>query len=323
MTVSRVMNDKENVRPETRERVREAVAALNYSPSAAARSLAAASEVRIGLIYSNPSAGYLNEVLVGSLDQANRAGAQLVVQLCEGPEAGLDTVRRLVAGGIDGVILPPPLCEAEDIHRLLLEAGVPGVAVASGRAPVHLSSVNIDHRAAAAMMTAHLIALGHRRIGFITGNADQSAGALRLHGYLDALAEAGLASEQDLIVPGLFSYRSGVEAAQRLLALPDRPTAIFASNDDMAVAAVSVAHRTGLDVPQDITVVGFDDAPLAVTTWPELTTIHQPIADMSREAVAMLVDAIRNAREGRRLAPGHRQLDFELIRRESDAPPQG
>ncbi|EJL33514.1 LacI family DNA-binding transcriptional regulator [Novosphingobium sp. AP12] len=321
MTVSRVMNGKANVRDETRERVNVAIKALNYSPSAAARNLAAASEIRIGLLYSNPSAGYLNEFLVGSLDQAARSNVQLVVQLCEKEDERRDTVERLIDSGIDGVILPPPLCDAEDIHALLQEAEVPGVAVASGRPAIFLSSVNIDDRAAAAAMTRHLIALGHRRIGFISGNPDQTASSLRLYGYLDALREAGLVSDPALMAHGLFTYRSGLDAAHLLLEQAERPTAIFASNDDMAAAVVSVAHRMGLDVPRDLTVVGFDDAPQATTTWPELTTIRQPIADMSRAAVMQLVEDIRTRRDGRQFAPRHTQMAFELISRESDAAP--
>lgn len=319
MTVSRVMNGKVNVRDETRERVEAAIKLLNYSPSIAARNLAAASEIRIGLLYSNPSAGYLNEFLVGSLDQASRANVQLVVQLCERKEDRTQIVQRLIDGGVDGMILPPPLCDAEDIHRLLQDAGTPGVAVASGRPPIFLSSVNIDDRGASAAMTRHLMSLGHRRIGFISGNPDQTAAALRFYGYLDALGEGGVISDPKLVAQGLFTYRSGLEAAQQLLALPQRPTAIFASNDDMAAAVVSVAHRMGLDVPRDLTVVGFDDAPQATTTWPELTTIRQPIADMSRMAVQQLIEDIRTLREGRRFAPRHAQMRFELVRRESDS----
>ncbi|KMS56216.1 LacI family transcription regulator [Novosphingobium barchaimii LL02] len=323
MTVSRVMNGKANVREETRERVNVAIKALNYSPSAAARNLAAASEIRIGLLYSNPSAGYLNEFLVGSLDQAARSNVQLVVQLCEKEEERRDTVERLIDSGIDGVILPPPLCDSEDIHGLLVKAEMPGVAVASGRPAIFLSSVNIDDRAAAAAMTRHLIGLGHRKIGFISGNPDQTASALRLYGYIDALGEAGLVSDPAMIVQGLFTYRSGLGAAHELLERAERPTAIFASNDDMAAAVVSLAHRMGLDVPRDLTVVGFDDAPQATTTWPELTTIRQPIADMSRAAVVQLVEDIRIRRDGLRFAPRHIQMSFELISRESDASPLG
>ncbi|MEE4452242.1 LacI family DNA-binding transcriptional regulator [Novosphingobium resinovorum] len=322
MTVSRVMNDKGNVKEETRARVQKAIEELNYSPSAAARNLAAAGEILIGLLYANPSAGYLNEFLVGSLDQANKSGAQLLVQLCDAEAEVGGIVRRLIGNGIDGIVLPPPLCDDETILQLLLDSGTPTVVVASGKPSSALSAVNIDDLGAAEAMTRHLVALGHRRIGFIKGNPNQSAGARRLQGFHDALAASGIAVDEDLILPGLFTYRSGVEAAHRLLERERPPTAIFASNDDMAAATVTVAHRLGFDVPGDLTVVGFDDAPQATFTWPELTTIRQPIAEMSRTAVQLLVEEIRGRREGRAVTPSHIQMPFEFIQRESDASPR-
>lgn len=321
MTVSRVMNDKASVKEETRARVLKAIKELNYSPSAAARNLAAANEMRLGLLYSNPSAGYLNEFLVGSLDQANKLNAQLLVQLCDNEEDVSNTVRRLIDSGVDGIILPPPLCDNQVIHEQLFKSGTPAVVVASSRPSTAISCVNIDDRSAANAMTRHLVELGHARIGFIMGNPNQTAGARRLQGYLDALTANGLAVDDDLILPGLFTYRSGVEAAHRLLERPQPPTAIFASNDDMAAATVSVAHRLGFDVPGDVTVVGFDDAPQAMFTWPELTTIRQPIAEMSRTAVQLLAEEIRSRREGTTFTPKHVQLPFEFVRRESDSPP--
>jgi LacI family transcriptional regulator len=170
-------------------------------------------------------------------------------------------------------------------------------------------------------MTRHLIDLGHRRIGFIKGHPNQTASGQRLEGHLEALSEAGIASAEALIAQGYFTYRSGMEAAERLLEATPSPTAIFASNDDMAAATVAVAHRRGLDVPRDLTVCGYDDSALATTIWPELTTIRQPIAEMSRQAVILLADEIRSRRTGEE--PRRRQalLDFELIRRQSDSEP--
>ena len=322
MTVSRVMNDKRNVKEETRKRVLKAIEELNYSPSTAARSLAGANEIRIGLLYSNPSSGYLNEFLVGSLDQANTSNAQLLVQLCDKEEEVIGIVRRLIDSAVDGIILPPPLCENEAILVHLLDSGTPTVVVASGRPLEALSSVNIDDLGAAEAMTRHLVSLGHERIGFIKGNPNQSAGELRLQGYHQALVAESIAAAEDLILPGLFTYRSGVEAAHCLLERERPPTAIFASNDDMAAATISVAHRLGFDVPGDVTVVGFDDAPQATFTWPELTTIRQPIAEMSRTAVQLLIEEIRGRREGGAFNPSHVQMGFEFIQRESDAPPR-
>jgi LacI family transcriptional regulator len=320
MTVSRVINGEKNVRESTREAVNAAIRELNYQPNPAARSLAGADLVRIGLLYSNPSAAYLSEFLVGSLDQCSRSNIQLIVEKCD-EERAEAAAKRLVASGIDGVILPPPLCDFADVTRALHDANVPAVAVATGRPPPDVSAVRIDDFAAAKAMTRHLIALGHRRIGFIKGHPNQTASGQRFEGHLTALAEAGVAPADELVEQGYFSYRSGFEAAERLLALADPPTAIFASNDDMAAASIAAAHRAGLDVPRDLTVVGFDDSAIATTVWPELTTIRQPIADMSRQAVTLLFEEIRSRRAGEKAQHPHALQDFSLIRRASDAAP--
>src|SRR3546814_761598 len=166
---------------------------------------------------------------------------------------------------------------------------LPVVVVASARPPGRVSSVGIDDFEAARAMTRHLLAMGHDRIGFIVGNPNQHASARRLEGYRAALEERGAKVDDALIAQGLFTYRSGLDAAEILLARDPPPTAIFASNDDMAAAAVAVAHRRGVDVPGDLSICGFDDTPFATTIWPALTTIHQPIADMSRAALDQLV----------------------------------
>lgn len=322
MTVSRVINGEPNVRPATRDAVNAAISALSYAPSRAARSLAGAEEIRIGLLYSNPSAAYLSEFLVGGLDQASRANVQLVVEKCEPGAQAAQAAAHLAGGRIDGMLLPPPLCDAPDVIEAVAEADLPAVGVATGSPAPTISAVSIDDYRAAFAMTEHLTALGHRRIGFVTGNPNQTASARRLAGYKDAIKAAGLEVLDELIAPGLFSYRSGLDAAESLLGLEDPPSAIFSSNDDMAAACVAVAHRRGLDVPSDLTVCGFDDTALATTIWPELTTIHQPITDMVRAAVELLVREIRARRNGTPDAPQHVTLDFTLVRRQSDAAPR-
>lgn len=321
MTVSRVINGEKSVRDSTRETVTAAIRDLNYAPNPAARSLASAELVRIGLLYSNPSAAYLSEFLVGGMEQTSRSGAQLIIERCdEGGEA--EAAEKLVGMGVDGIILPPPICDSEAVLQTLAKSRTPAVAVATGHPAASTSAVRIDDRAAAEAMTQHLIDLGHRRIGFIKGHPNQTASAQRYEGYLTALARAGLAADVALVTQGYFTYRSGLEAADQLLGLPSPPTAIFASNDDMAAATVAVAHRLGLDVPRDLTVCGFDDSALATTIWPELTTIRQPIADMSREAVTVLIEEIRARRSGESTPRRRTLLDFTLIRRQSDAHPK-
>jgi LacI family transcriptional regulator len=322
MTVSRVINDESAVRPATRAKVAAAIAALNYSPNPAARSLAGALPIRIGLLYSNPSAAYLSEFLVGSLDYASRAHIQLILEKCDGAQQERDATERLLRGGVDGILLPPPLCDSAVVLEVLAASDVTGVAVASGHPPAGFSAVNIDDYRAAFEMTGLIAGLGHHRIGFITGNPNQTASERRLAGYRDALVAAGLPVDDQLVASGLFTYRSGLDAAEQLLALEDPPSAIFASNDDMAAATVAVAHRTGLDVPSDLTVCGFDDTALATTIWPELTTIRQPITEMSLAAMELLVAEIRTRRAGTRDEPRHVQMDFSLVRRQSDAAPR-
>ncbi|MDX3900819.1 MAG: LacI family DNA-binding transcriptional regulator [Sphingobium sp.] len=324
MTVSRVINGEQIVRAATREKVQKSIAALNYAPSAAARSLAGGEETRIGLLYSNPSSSYLSEFLMGSLDQASRSNVHLVVEKFGDDMAVPTVVAHLQRGRIDGIILPPPLCDSQEMLDALAAADIPAVAVATGRAPSDMLAVSIDDLHAAYEMTRHLIALGHQRIGFIRGNPNLSASDRRFEGYRAALAEAGLPDDPALAVQGYFTYRSGLDAAEAILDLDTPPTAIFASNDDMAAATVAVAHRRGLDVPGDLTVCGFDDTPLATTIWPELTTIHQPISDMSRAAVDLLVRELRGrtAKAGSDAAASHLVLDYQLVRRQSDAAPR-
>jgi LacI family transcriptional regulator len=164
--------------------------------------------------------------------------------------------------------------------------------------------------------------LGHQRIGFVVGHPNQTASARRLAGYQAAVASTNADAAAELVVQGMFTYRSGLDAAEHLLGLDERPTAIFCSNDDMAAATVAVAHRLGLDVPGDLTVTGFDDTALATTIWPELTTVRQPIAEMAREAVQSLVRRVRALREGEAGEPEQVRMAFELVRRQSDAAPR-
>ena len=320
MTVSRVINGEARVSDATRATVRSAIAELNYQPNSAARSLAGAGAMRLGLLYANPSAAYLSEVLVGALDEAARTGAQLLVEKWEPGAASRVAVERLIASRIDGVLLPPPLCDTHSVLAQLEEAGVPVVAIGPGTPPDGTAAVTMADRTAARDMTGHLIDLGHRFIGFIIGNRGQSASEQRRLGYMDAMENAGLKFGGHLMQQGQFSYQSGLKAAETLLDLRPRPTAIFASNDDMAAAVVAVAHRRGLDVPGDLSVAGFDDTALATTIWPELTTVHQPVADMSRLAVDLLVDQLRARRAGEAAEPLHRVLDHRLVLRDSAGP---
>ncbi|WP_336297301.1 LacI family DNA-binding transcriptional regulator [Sphingomonas sp. 7/4-4] len=315
MTVSRVVNGGTNVRETTRTAVLAAIAQLNYSPNSAARSLAAGDATQIGLLYSNPSAAYLSQFLIGALAAARRAGCHLVLEACESerPDEQAEATRSFASTSVEGVILPPPLSEAAPVRAELEAAGIPWVSVAMGLPPARSLNVRIDDFEGAAAMTRHLLDLGHRTIGFIRGNPNQTSSAERYRGFAAALEEAGIDIKSVPVEQGYFTFRSGIVAAERLLDRPEPPTAIFASNDDMAAAAVGVAHRRGLHVPQDLSVVGFDDTSLATTVWPELTTVRQPISTMAEEALTLLLARIRAHRSAEADKLEEQVLDHELI----------
>lgn len=325
MTVSRVMNSKSTVRGSTRKKVMDAAAALNYSPNQEARILAGAKPIRVGFLYSMPSVrsgAYLTEVLLGLLSQLSVSNVQLFVEKCEEGDLVIGQTQRLIDNALDGIILPPPLGDNAEIVERIVSAGIPLVVIACGMPDPRVSAIGIDDRAAAYEMTRHLIELGHQRVGFITGHPHQSVTAPRLAGYMAAVKDFGADPAPELVAQGMFNYRSGLDATEQLLALPDRPTAIFASNDDMAAAAVAVAQRLGLDVPGDITVAGFDDTALATTIWPALTTVHQPTIEMAEAAVQCVVQRIVAQRNGTIVSPQHSAIDFTLVRRQSDAAPR-
>ncbi|HEV2700929.1 MAG TPA: LacI family DNA-binding transcriptional regulator [Steroidobacteraceae bacterium] len=318
MTVSRVLSGDTKVRGETRQRVQAAIEKLRYSPNVAARNLAKAATLHIGLLYNNPSANFLNELLVGVLEQCSRAGCQVLLEKC-GLRDERKAVQKLLADGVGGIILPPPLSDSRTVLETLRAAKVPYICVAPGRPAAEGLSVCINDHEAAAAMTRCLLSLGHRDIGFIVGAPNQTSSSERYAGFVSALAEQGLQPRAEWVKQGAFTYRSGLSATEQLLSASPRPTAIFASNDDMAAAAIAVAHRFGLEVPRDLTIVGFDDTTVATTIWPGLTTIRQPVAAMARKAIEILVEEIRLQATGGSLGPQQHILNFSLIKRESSA----
>jgi LacI family transcriptional regulator len=318
MTVSRALSGDANVKPETRQRVEAAVKELGYVPNVAARNLAKGASLHIGLLYNNPSSAYMNELLVGVLEQSSHAGCQIVLEKC-GVKSERTAIEKLVRDGVGGIILPPPLSDSKAALVALRAAKIPFICVATGRADAEGLSVRINDYEAAAAMTRYLLSLGHQKIGFILGAPNQTASAQRYAGFAAAMHEAKLEVRRDWVKPGSFSYRSGLLAAEKLLTASDHPSAIFASNDDMAAAAIAVAHRLHLDVPANLTVVGFDDTPLATTIWPALTTVRQPVAAMGRKAMELLLEEIRLRSSGRTLEPLQHFLNFSLVKRESSA----
>ncbi len=317
MTVSRVISASATVREETRERVARIIADLHYTPNRSARMLSGARQLRFGLLYNNPRSSYLMDFLMAAIDEASLTDVQLIVRGCQLGDDDALVLDSLLNSGIDAIILSPPLCDSPTLVERVDSSGVPGLLVSTDGQASGLSSIFIDEPAAARQMTEHLLALGHRRIGFIAGEPVLAASHARQAGFLAALDAAGIALDPALVVQGDFTYPSGRHATERLLALAERPTAIFASNDDMAAAATMTARQHGLDVPSQLTVCGFDDSWIATAIYPELTTIRQPIAEMAKRGVALLSKMVQADATDEQPAQ-HLRLPHELVVRQSD-----
>ena len=320
MTVSRVINGETNVRERTRQKVLASVAALNYAPSTWARALAARDAIQIAVLYTNPSTSYLNEILIGTLTQTGLSGCRVTIARCETLDEAVETVEDLAAAGIDGVLLPAPLSNSNRVALALDHVNLPSVGIAAAQQPPGRSIIGVDDHAAAFAMTARLVELGHTRIGFIKGHPNNRASDFRTEGFLAAMNSAGLDVDAELIVQGYFDYHSGFDAAAILLGQANRPTAIFASNDDMAAGVLANAHSFGVHVPGELTVVGFDDTTTATTVWPELTTVRQPTVQMASRAVELLLLQIRAKRSGGSFEARRELRDFEIIERQTSAP---
>jgi LacI family transcriptional regulator len=317
MTVSRFVDGSRVVRDSAR--VKAAIEELGYLPNAAARTLASASALKIGLMCGNPSATFTSEFLVDLLEHCSRIGCQLRLEKNVAPRTERASAQKLIRENVDGVILPTPHCDSQALLRQFDEAKVVTVAVGTGRVDAEGLSLRIDNLRAAQEMTRYLLSLGHRDIGFILGHPRQIDSAQRFEGFVAALEAAGLTPPSNRVKQGYYTYRSGFVAAAELLKGKDRPTAIFASNDDMAAGALAAAHRLRLEVPGDLSIVGFDDTPLATTIWPSLTTIRQPVGELTRLALDMLTGEIRRRRNG--MPPLRRQeaVKLTLVKRASTA----
>lgn len=321
MTVSRVINDHQYVSDGTREKVWAAISELNFSPNLAARA-ARSGMVRIGALYSNPTSSNLGQFLMGAFQKSAEVGCQLLIEPSPSEIDPVEAVKRLADAGVDGVILPPPLCDSEAVLDRVDRAGLVALSFASATPSKRTSAVRIDDFNGARAMTRFLIELGHEDIAIILGDPQHSPAQHREAGYRAAMAEAGLKVGAGRLLQGYFTYRSGLEAAQRLLDAGDLPTAVFACNDDMAAGALAAAHGIGIKIPGQLSVAGFDDTPVATTIWPELTTVHQPIAEMAARAVDILADQVRQIRSAERPEPVHEIAKCEIVARGSTTHPR-
>ena len=328
-SVSRVLNNEPNVSPSLRAKVEEAATALGYRRSLSARSLAGASSSLIAVLVdadltiehwkSGRGSDYLGRLEFGALMEARQVDYHLMVELVDHNSADLERDLMALLNSIrpEGVILTPPNSDNAMVMDVLDAAGTPYARIGPEAAFDRGYCVEMDERRAAREMTAHLIALGHDRIGFVTGPIAYGASRRRLAGYRDAMAEAGLEVQANWVVEGDFTFRSGTVAMERLHEAAPEITAVFASNDDTALGVLHGAARLGLSVPADLSVAGFDDSPGAGFSTPDLTTIRQPVAEMAAAAAQRLIPPLRRLLAGdpnARVIVGH-----DLIARQSTA----
>jgi LacI family transcriptional regulator len=315
-TVSRVLNDEANVRQPTRERVLAAMAAMDYRPHQSARSLASNRSFMVATLYDNPSSNYLSEIQTGVLDACDLHHYSMMVRpLLVEADDFVERVAMLISHHRpDGLVLTPPISDHPGLLHWLHEHRVPYASVS----PIERHQtigVTMDEPRAAREMMEHLLGLGHRRIAHVIGHPAHGASSWRLAGYREALEMAGIPYDASLVVEGDFSFGSGVTAARKLFSLAELPTAVFAANDDMAAGVIWAAGESGLAVPDDVSVCGFDDTPISRQIWPALTTICQPSREMGRIACLQLLDVLRGRGSGELV-----QVPFALQVRESTGP---
>jgi LacI family transcriptional regulator len=317
-TVSRVINGRPDVSPQTREAVLRVVREHGFSTNRNARALSGGRTGLVGVTLPILEAAYFAVIVSGTAEALYEHDMRIV--LCptlHQHEREVTLLDRLMHGTTDGAILMLPE-ESNAELRALQETGYPFVVV-DPRVQLDqgIPAVSASNASGARAVVEHLLSLGHRRIGAILGPADWMATTERLNGYRSALAAAGVLATRDLVVESDFSIESGEAAAAALLDLPERPTAIFGFNDNVAIGALRAAEARGLTVPDDLSVVGFDDSEQSGLVTPALTTVRQPLAEMGRMAVSLLLRLL----DHQRVEAMNIELATRLVVRESTAAP--
>ena len=321
-TVSRVINNSDKVNERTRNKVQQIIQELNYTPNSRARGLRSRRSYLIGLIYDVPTL-HINDVQKGILSVCVHAGYDIVVHPCEFDSANLvkDVEIFIRRSKVDGVIMLPPVSENPEVTKALDRIGVPHVHFASELSTEPWRLVVTNYGPAVSDMTNHLVSLGHTRIGFISGPKDSTPSRKRQQAFVDALHRHGLDLPSSLVVEGAFTYESGVNAAHQLLTVKNRPTAVFAANDEMAFGVMNVANELGIKVPDDLSVVGFDGTNFATFVIPSLSTIRRPSGNMARLGAQKLLALINDGPDAARAFEV--MVSPQFVPRESTGPAPG
>lgn len=287
---------------------------LGYHPNLNARRLASNRSFLIGLLYDNPQSEYATGIQDGAIQTCRKKGYHLLIQPVKVEAPGMidDVVSIFRQSTVDGFILIQPVSEHFGLIQTLKEKRIPFVNI-SQRGDAEASVISVDDSQAAYTMTEYLIGQGHQRIGFIMGHPEHSSSHDRLNGYRRAMLDYGCKVNDQWIEQGFYDFESGYACAGRLLDLKERPSAIFASNDHMAMGVLTAAHEREIAIPGELSVCGYDDFSLARYVWPSLTTLHQPIIELGRIAADMLIDQLTTG-DG---LPKQVTLHSELIKRNS------
>jgi len=290
-TVSRVINRSPLLSDEMRKHVEEVIAELGYIPNPQARALALRRNFLIGLVHDNPNAQTVMNVQQGMLEALHGTEFEMVVRPVDrGSATMLEDLRHfLERQRLFGVLLMPPISENDQVAQTCIEIGCRYVRMGSAELDREDRMVASNDREAVRAATEYLIESGHRRIGLVAGPHGFRSARERRLGFEEALSAARIAFPRSLVADGNYTFESGVIAAERLLDLMPRPTAIFSCNDEMAAGVIHAARARGLDVPRDLSIIGFDDTPIAAHIWPPLTTVRWPIASMAHSAALKLI----------------------------------
>jgi len=321
-TVSRIINDSPNVKSETRAIVNDVIRRLSFKPDPQARGLAFRRAFLIGLVYDNPNAQYVVNMQMGILDHLRGTGNELVVHPCgRNSPTLLSEIRDFIElQRLSGVILLPPIAENEDLLTLMEELGVAYIRVTAlagedSDPPIASSQIVSLDAIGCTEAGEHLARLGHRRIAYIAGNLAYPSAHVRRRGFDEGLRRHGLAIAPDLDMPGDYSFESGYSASVRILNAAEPPTAIICCNDEMAAGAYKAAYERGIAIPGDLSIVSFDDSPLASRLSPGLSSVRLPIRDMGKQAAAAVIGP-----------DAHKQRSFvfgsTFIERPSSGPPR-
>jgi LacI family transcriptional regulator len=290
-TVSRIINRSPLVRQDTRERVEALMREVGYVPDPMARGLAFRRSFLIGMVYDNPTAQFIVNMQYGALDALRGSGFELVVHPCDSRSPDyIDGVRRFAQQQkLHGVMLVPRVSEDQALADMLQEIGCRYTRIAAVALDDESRMVVTHDRDGAAEAADYLQTLGHRDIALITGPQSYRSAVERTQGFLQALEKRGVELPRSRVIEAGYTFESGVTAAETLLRSRRRPTAVFCGNDEMAAGVYQVSRQTGIDIPRELSVIGYDDSPLASRLWPPLTSVRRGTRDTGRIAAAKLI----------------------------------